>query len=349
MSSDAVLLASFGGPEAPDEVMPFLERVTAGRGVPRERLEEVAHHYLALGGVSPINEQNRRLLTALRAEIDARGLAVPLHWGNRNTAPFFAEALLEAYETGARRVVAVATSAYSSYSGCRQYRENLAGALADSGLQGRLEVVKARPYYGHPGFAAPFVDGVADAVRTSQGCHVFFTTHSIPLSMAEQSGPESRREGIPGLYERQHLDVASRVIAGVEHRLGLAEISWSLVYQSRSGPPHVPWLEPDIADAMREVAGRGIGHVVLVPIGFVSDHVEVVWDLDHEAREVADELGLRFDRVPTPGTDSRFVAALVDVAEAALNGPAYAGGDDQLCQAACCPNARVDLPVVVGV
>jgi ferrochelatase len=329
--------------------MPFLERVTAGRGVPRARLEEVAHHYLALGGVSPINEQNRRLLTAMRAEMDARGLAVPLHWGNRNTAPFFAEALREAYDSGARRVVAVATSAYSSYSGCRQYRENLAAALADSGLAGLLEVVKARPYYGHPGFAAPFVDGVADVVQGGEACHVFFTTHSIPLTMAEQSGPLSRREGLPGLYERQHRDVASRVIAQVEQRLGIAGLSWSLVYQSRSGPPQVPWLVPDIADAMREAADRDVAHVVLVPIGFVSDHVEVVWDLDHEARDVADELGLRFDRVPTPGTDPRFVDALVDVAQAGLQGGAPAGADDQLCQRDCCPNARVDLPVVVGV
>jgi ferrochelatase len=167
--------------------------------------------------------------------------------------------------------------------------------------------------------------------------------------MAEQSGPDSRRQALPGLYERQHLDVAARVVAQVEQRLGLAELPWSLVYQSRSGPPQVPWLEPDIADAMREVAARGVGHVVLVPIGFVSDHVEVVWDLDHEAREVADELGLRFDRVPTPGTDSRFVAALVDVAEAALQNLSPAGEREQLCQSACCPNPRVDLPVVVGV
>jgi ferrochelatase len=352
VSEQAVLLASFGGPEAPEEVMPFLQRVTAGRGVPPERLEEVAHHYHALGGVSPINEQNRRLLVALRAEMDARGLDQPLLWGNRNTAPFFADVLREAYEAGARRVVAVATSAYSSYSGCRQYRENLAGALAEAGLTDEVDVIKARPFYDREGFVAPFVDGVVDALRDAPDIaesHLFFTTHSIPQSMAEQSGPVALHEGSPGVYERQHLSVAARVVEQAEQRLGPGVLAWSLVYQSRSGPPQVPWLEPDIGDALRAAAAAGVRHVVVVPIGFVSDHVEVVWDLDHEARDVADELGLRFDRVATPGTDPRFVAALVDVVAAALSGfPTVEGADTELCEGTCCRNPRADLQVVAG-
>ncbi len=352
MNVDAVLLASFGGPEAPEQVMPFLERVTAGRGVPRERLEEVSHHYFALGGVSPINEQNRQLLAALRAEMDARGLSVPLYWGNRNTPPFFADALRDAHEGGARHVLAIATSAYSSYSGCRQYRENLAAALTEIGLEGQLDVVKARPYFAREGFAAPFVDAVVDVLQgltSAEGVHVFFTTHSVPIAMAEGSGPDVLREGLPGLYERQHLDVAQRVMAEVERRTGVENLAWSLVYQSRSGSPQIPWLEPDIADALREAAAGGVRQVVLVPIGFVSDHVEVAWDLDHEALEVADELGLRFDRVATPGVDPRFVAALVDVVEQAMtSGTTTSDELEVLCADSCCRNARADLPVVPG-
>lgn len=350
MTYDAVLLASFGGPEGPDEVMPFLERVTAGRGVPRERLEEVSHHYLALGGVSPINEQNRLLLSHLRARMDERGVDLPLFWGNRNSAPFFADALREVHEAGHARVLAVATSAYSSYSGCRQYRENLAGALADAGLTGRLEVAKARPYYARDGFVEPSADGVVAAlagVVDAAEARVLFTTHSIPVSMAEAAGPDDARAGLPGLYERQHLDVAGRVMAAVAASTGLGPVEWRLVFQSRSGPPQVPWLEPDIGDAVREAAADGVRRVVAVPIGFVSDHVEVVWDLDHEAREIADEVGIELVRVATPGVDARFVDALVDVIADAAAGMATSA-DSTLCSATCCRNARADVPVVPG-
>jgi protoporphyrin/coproporphyrin ferrochelatase len=352
---DAVLLASFGGPEGPDEVMPFLERVTAGRGVPRERLEEVAQHYLHLGGVSPINAQNRELLTHLRAELDRRGIALPLYWGNRNSAPFFADALRQAHADGHRSLLALATSAYSSYSGCRQYRENLAAALADAGLADELTVRKARPYYARDGFRSPFAVGIATALSDAVAAgteptavRVLFTTHSIPLSMAEGSGPDELRAGLPGLYERQHLDVAERAMADALASKGVPAVDWRLVFQSRSGPPTMPWLEPDIGDALREAAADGVTTVIAVPIGFVSDHVEVVWDLDNEARVIADDLGLAFHRVATPGVDPAFVSALVDVIELALLA-GDAGDDSQgLCSPSCCRNPRADLPVIAG-
>jgi protoporphyrin/coproporphyrin ferrochelatase len=343
---DAVLLTSFGGPEGPDEVMPFLERVTAGRGVPRERLEQVAEHYLALGGVSPINDQNRLLLERLRAAMDARGVDLPLYWGNRNSAPFLADVVLEIRDAGHRQVLAVATSAYSSYSGCRQYRENLASALVDADLVGQLEIRKARPYYDRPGFVAPFVDGTREAMQSLPSgarTRVLFTTHSIPLSMAQTSGPTSMREAERGLYERQHLEVARNVMSGVELSIGVPAPDWRLVFQSRSGPPAVPWLEPDVNDAIAEAHAEGVDAVVLVPIGFISDHVEVVWDLDHEARQTAEQVGVGFARVATPGVDPRFVESLVDViADAQEDGePA-----SPLCSGECCPNARADRPVV---
>jgi protoporphyrin/coproporphyrin ferrochelatase len=344
---DSLLLASFGGPEGPDEVMPFLERVTAGRGVPRERLEEVSHHYLALGGVSPINEQNRQLMTALRAELDSRGVDLPLYWGNRNSAPFFADTLRAMSDAGHTSVLAIATSAYSSYSGCRQYRENLAVARTEAGLDGQVEIAKVHPYYEREGFTGWFrsaVHGALDGLRASGIADaetvVLFTTHSIPTAMAIGSGPDSgRTTALPGLYERQHLEVAEQVMAGTA-------VAWRLVFQSRSGPPQVPWLEPDINDALREAADQGAKAVVVAPIGFISDHVEVIWDLDHEARETAEELGIALVRVPTPGTDPGFVSALADTLVEALAG---ATPSTALCTATCCANLRVALPTVPGV
>ncbi len=350
MTYDAILLASFGGPEGPDEVMPFLERVTAGRGVPRDRLEAVSHHYLALGGVSPINAQNRELLGHLLVEMARRGIDVPLFWGNRNSAPLFVDTLREIHAAGHRRVLAIATSAYSSYSGCRQYRENLTAAIEEAGLNADIEVTKARPYFERSGFAAPFIDGVIDAlagVTDPASVRVLFTTHSIPVAMAESGGPDELREELPGLYERQHLDVARRVMSATESATALSPIDWRLVFQSRSGPPQVPWLEPDIGDAVREASADGITAVIVVPIGFVSDHAEVLWDLDHEAREIAEEIGIGFTRVSTPGVDARFVESLVDVmADAILGKPT--SSYPSLCSSTCCRNARADLPVVVG-
>jgi protoporphyrin/coproporphyrin ferrochelatase len=347
MKFDSLLLASFGGPEGPDEVMPFLERVTAGRGVPRERLEEVSHHYLALGGVSPINEQNRELIAALRAELDARGIDLPLYWGNRNSAPFFADTLREMSEAGHERVLALATSAYSSYSGCRQYRENLATARAEAGLDGAMEIAKVHPFYELEGFVGPFRRDVHDALHKLRDAGladdqltVLFTTHSIPTAMGVGSGPDADRSAeLPGLYERQHLAVAQKIMVD-------SPITWRLVFQSRSGPPQVPWLEPDVNDALRESAQDGVRGVVIAPIGFISDHVEVVWDLDHEARETAAELGIEMIRVPTPGIDPEFVSALVDSMIEALTTDMK---PTKLCTTTCCANLRAALPTVPGV
>lgn len=356
MTYTALLLSSFGGPEGPEEVMPFLERVTAGRGVPRERLEEVSHHYLALGGVSPINAQNRALIAALEGELTGRGINLPIYWGNRNSEPFFDRALRDLHEDGHREVVALATSAYSSYSGCRQYREDIGMALESTELT-ELTVRKIRPYFDLPGFTDSFADGLTAALDrlAGQGIDptatvIFFTTHSVPLSMSQTSGPLEARgagEQALGIYARQHELAIEQVIAKVQAtRPGLVP-EWALVYQSRSGPPTMPWLEPDINDAIRDAATGGGAAVVVVPIGFVSDHVEVIWDLDHEAHETATELGLRFERVSTPGTDSRFVSSLVDRIEESLRDevPEYW---KPFCSQECCPNARAQRPVVTG-
>ena len=356
MTYTALLLSSFGGPEGPDEVMPFLERVTAGRGVPRERLDEVSHHYLALGGVSPINAQNRDLIAALEVELARRGIELPIYWGNRNSEPFIDRALQDLHADGHREVIALATSAYSSYSGCRQYREDIGMALEATGLSD-LTVRKIRPYFDLPGFTDSFADGLAAALGrlAEQGFDatttaIFFTTHSVPVSMSQTSGPiETRGAGEEslGIYAQQHELAIEQVIAKVQAgRPGIVP-EWALVYQSRSGPPTMPWLEPDINDAIRDATARGISAVVVVPIGFVSDHVEVIWDLDHEALETATELGLAFERVSTPGTDSRFVSSLVDRIEESLR-------DEVLeywkpfCSQDCCPNARAQRPVITG-
>jgi protoporphyrin/coproporphyrin ferrochelatase len=355
---DAFLLASFGGPEGPDDVMPFLENVTRGRGIPRERLEEVSHHYLALGGVSPINQQNRDLIAALRAEFDRRGVELPIYWGNRNWGPFLTPEIERLHEDGHRRVLALATSAYSSYSGCRQYREDLARSLDESGLNGQLAIDKVRHYFDHPGFVGPFVEGTVTALHelaaegfATTDIHVLFVTHSIPTAMAAASGPPGRFDE-DGAYVAQHLATAELVCDGVSAE-GIEFPAWSLVYQSRSGAPHIPWLEPDINDAIRTHAEGGIKATVVIPIGFVSDHVEVVWDLDNEAQETCDELGIRMARVATPGTHPSFVAAIADLVEARIAGePGEAlsalGPWPAVCAVNCCANARADLPTVCG-
>ena len=355
---DAFLLLGFGGPEGPDDVMPFLENVTRGRGIPRERLEAVSHHYLALGGASPINAQNRALLAALGREFAARGIALPRYWGNRNWEPYLAPTLRAIAADGHRRVLALATSAYASYSGCRQYREDTARALAETGLVGRLAVDKLRLYFDHPGFIEPFAAGLAAALAAlaadgvpADRTRVLFTTHSIPLAMAEASGPRGRFDA-NGAYVAQH-QAAIECVLGSVHGRGVAVPAWSLVYQSRSGSPRVPWLEPDINDALRAAGAEGTHAAVVVPIGFVSDHVEVVWDLDHEARETCDELGLRMLRVATPGADPLFVAAIADLVENRMAGDPGAalsplGPWPSVCAAGCCTNPRGALPTVAG-
>ena len=355
---DAFLLTSFGGPERPEDVMPFLENVTRGRGIPRERLETVAHHYVALGGISPINGLIRALIVSLSAEFAERDIALPIYWGNRNWDPYLNEAVRQIHTDGHRRVLALATSAYSSYSGCRQYREDLAAALTETGLDDALVVNKVRLFFDHPGFVGPIAEGVvsaladlaADDVPVAQ-TRLLFTTHSIPQSMAATSGPPNAF-GENGAYVAQHHAAIETVVAMARER-GAVVPEWTLVYQSRSGAPHTPWLEPDINDALRATAGSGARAAVVVPIGFISDHVEVVWDLDHEAQETARELGMQMIRVATPGTQPAFVAAIADLVEERLDGRAPAalsalGPWPAVCAAGCCPNPRAALPTVAG-
>jgi protoporphyrin/coproporphyrin ferrochelatase len=355
---DAFLLVSFGGPEKPEDVMPFLENVTRGRGIPRERLEAVSHHYLALGGVSPINAQNRALIAALEPELARRGVDLPVYWGNRNWDPFLAPELARIHADGHRRVLALVTSAYSSYSGCRQYREDLARSLSEAGLAGRLEIDRVRQYFDHPGFVGPVAQGLAASLvaLAADGfapadVRVLFTTHSIPLAMAEASGPRNRFDA-GGAYVAQHRAAIEAVVADVRGR-GVDVPDWSLVYQSRSGSPHVPWLEPDVNDALRADHAAGMRAAVIVPIGFVSDHVEVIWDLDHEARETCDELGVRMLRVATPGTHPSFVAAIADLIEERSSGaPGVAlsplGPWPAVCAVDCCANPRGQVPAIAG-
>lgn len=361
MNYDAILLASFGGPEGPEDVIPFLERVTAGRGIPRERLVEVGTHYSAMGGISPINAQSRRLLAAIREELVRRNLEIPVYWGNRNSEPFFADALRAIHADGHRRVLALATSAYSSYSGCRQYRENLAQALTETGLVDSIAIDKIRHYFDHPGFIEPFAKGLVSAIRTmeSEGfsaadTHLFFTTHSIPTSMSETSGsPSMRSELVDGAYLAQHRAAITCVLESARETLDKILPEWSLVYQSRSGAPHTPWLEPDIADALKEAEANEVRAVIVIPIGFVSDHVEVIWDLDKVAKGIAEEEGLRFIRVATPGASEEFVSGIVELIQERIGSAdrkalSPLGPWPDFCAVGCCPNPRADLPTVAG-
>lgn len=326
---DAVILSSFGGPEGQDDVIPFLRNVTTGRGIPDERLEEVATHYRANGGVSPINEQNRALRSALEAELLGRGLSVPVLWANRNWAPYVADVVRECHARGMRRLLVLATSAYSSYSGCRQYREDYGVALEQLGLAEEMQIDKVRQYYDSEGFVQPFVEGLREGLAEVRGrlgpeggrIGVLFSTHSIPTTDAEASGPARMEFEENSAYVAQHLAVARTVLERVGPE-GLGEHTWDLVYQSRSGPPQVPWLEPDVNDAIEELAARGVAGVVVVPLGFVSDHMEVKWDLDTEALQTCERLGLPAVRTPTAGTHPAFVSGLADLVEQRIAGRA---------------------------
>ena len=366
---DAVILAGFGGPEGQDDVIPFLRNVTRGRGIPDERLEEVAHHYRHFDGVSPINQQNRDLQAALQVEADRRGLGLPIYWGNRNWDPYLPEALQQAFDDGHRTILGLATSAYSSFSSCRQYREDFAKALDETGLWGQVRIDKVAQFFNAPGFVAPFVAGVTDALRTlvADGVdlatvRVLFATHSIPTTDAERSGPRDVEWGEGGAYAAQHLAVSDvimrRALAEVRAETpDLPEVAWQLVYQSRSGPPTQPWLEPDINDAIAEHAAAGATTIVMVPVGFVSDHMEVMWDLDTEAMQTCDEHGLRGLRVSTPGVDPVYVSGLIDLVEERLRGT----GPEQrvrettlgpwydVCRPGCCENVRAGFkPAISG-
>jgi protoporphyrin/coproporphyrin ferrochelatase len=311
---DALLLFSFGGPDGPDDVLPFLRNVTAGKGIPDERLAAVAEHYHHFGGRSPINGQNLALQRALQAELERRGIDLPVLWGNRNWAPYTKDALSAALADGSRRMVALVTSAYGSSSGCRQYRENLWGALeelrTELGLpegEHPLAVDKVRPYFNHPGFVEANVDALVEAFdEVPDDARVVFVTHSIPTTMEEASGLGG------AAYSEQHLDVAAQVAGAAAERLG-HDVPWDLAYCSRSGPPSQPWLEPDVNDHLRKLAAEGVTSVVIAPIGFVSDHMEVVYDLDTEAMETCEELGLAAFRADSVGTRAPFVRGLVDL------------------------------------
>jgi ferrochelatase len=352
---DALLLVSFGGPEKPDDVLPFLENVTRGRDIPRERLEQVGEHYHLFGGRSPINDLNRDLLAAVRADLAGAGIDLPVYWGNRNWDPYLTETLAEMARDGVTRAACFVTSAYSSWSSCRQYRENLYDAVAPL-HEGAPRLDKLRHYFNHPGLVDPVVDAVVESLEelpdaAREGAHLVFVTHSIPAGMNETSGPDG------GAYVAQHLDVAAEVAARVEAETGRRH-EHALVYCSRSGPPSVPWLEPDVNDHLTQLAADRVPGAVLVPVGFVSDHMEVVYDLDTEALETARELQLPAVRAATPQGDARFVEMVRELLlerAAAERGEPVArpsrgaiGPMWDACPVGCCPNPRGERPALCG-
>lgn len=331
MNYDAILVVSFGGPEGPDDVMPFLENVLRGKNVPHERMLEVAEHYYQFGGKSPINDQNRRLITALEAELAENGPRLPIYWGNRNWHPLLPDTVLQMKSDGVGRALAFVTSAYSSYSGCRQYRENIARAQKAVG-EGAPQIDKLRVFHNHPGFIEAMTDRVRQAVAKipesgRDATHVVYTAHSIPLAMARSCS-----------YEEQ-LTETGRLVA---EALGLD--SWALVYQSRSGPASQPWLEPDILDYLRKLKKEGnASDIVIAPIGFVSDHMETLFDLDTQARALCEELGLRMVRAETVGTHPRFIRMIrelicerIDEHQPRLS-LGMLGIRPDFCPADCCP------------
>jgi ferrochelatase len=363
---DGILLAGFGGPEGQEDVIPFLRNVTRGRGIPDERLEEVAHHYRHFGGVSPINAQNRELKAALESALAQRGIDLPVYWGNRNWTPYLEDAVEQAAAAGHTTLLAFATSAYSSFSSCRQYREDFARVLQDTRLGEAVTIDKIRPFYDHPGFVEAFESGVRSAIAgfLDQGIaaadiQILFSTHSIPTEDALRSGARDIEWGPGGAYAAQHEAVAAWVMDRVLQTLPTAAgVSWELVYQSRSGPPSQPWLEPDVCDVIGELSSRGRRAVAVVPVGFMSDHMEVLWDLDTEAAEAAEDAGLAFTRTPTPGVSPAFVDGIIDLIQERLEGRPRAdrrrvtdlpGGFD-VCRPGCCENVRAGFkPAAAGV
>ena len=324
---DAILILSFGGPEKPDDVIPFLENVLRGRNVPRERMLEVAEHYYHFGGKSPINDQNRALIAGLEAELENNGPRLPVYWGNRNWHPYLADTLRQMRADGVQRVLAFVTSVFSSYSGCRQYLEDIQRARAEAG-DGAPEVEKLRSFYNHP----LFIEAETDRVRSAldeipadgrASVRLIYTAHSVPVAMAESSD-----------YQKQ-LNESCRLVSE-----GVGVGDWQLVYQSRSGPPGQPWLEPDIGDVLR---GLDSGTpVVIVPIGFISDHMEVLFDLDTEARAIADERGLHMVRAATVGVHPEFLSMIRElilekIGQIEPRSVGKYGPNHDVCRADCCP------------
>jgi protoporphyrin/coproporphyrin ferrochelatase len=334
MNYDAILVVSFGGPERPDDVIPFLENVLRGKNVPRERMLAVAEHYYHFGGKSPINEQTRELITALEGELAQRGPKLPVYWGNRNWHPMLAETLQQMKQDGVRRALAFVTSAYSSYSGCRQYREDIARAQGEVG-PGAPEIDKLRAFFNHPGFIEATEERLRDALReipseARHKDHIVYVAHSIPISMANTCD-----------YVLQLEEVRKIVSA----RLGITNDA--LAYQSRSGAPGQPWLEPDILDYLREVKARDLASaVVLAPISFISDHMEVLYDLDIEAKQLCDTLSLPMVRAKTVGVHPKFIAMIRELilertsAGAERRALGALGPRRDICEESCCPAPR---------
>ncbi len=337
MKYDALLLVSFGGPEATEEVIPFLENVLRGKNVPRERMLAVAEHYYHFDGKSPINEQNRMLIAALETEFAGNGSKLPIYWGNRNWHPLLPDTLRKMKEDGVKNALAFFTSAFSSYSGCRQYRENIAQAQREVG-EGAPRVDKIRAFYNHPGFIGAMADRVREAIgrlatATRSRAVVAYTAHSIPLAMAN------------GSQYVQQLEESCRLVSA---RLGRS--GDRLVYQSRSGPPTQPWLEPDVLAYLRNAKRDGAPAIVLAPIGFISDHMEVLYDLDTEARDLCAEIGLPMERAGTVGTHPKFVAMIRELVMERMDErhdrPALGnfGPSHDVCPENCCLPVRPSQP-----
>ena len=312
---DALLVVSFGGPEQPDDVLPFLERVTRGRPIPRPRLLAVAEHYHHFGGRSPINGHCRALIAALDAGFAARGLKMPIYWGNRNWHPLLEATLAEMTRDGVRHALAFVTSAYSSYSACRQYLDDIERARLAAGPAAPV-VEKIGQFHANPGFIGPNVEAVSAALARAPGAALLFTAHSLPVAMAATSK-----------YVEQLNETCALVARGV------GRTDYRLVYQSRSGSPAEPWLGPDILEALSELKQQGAAAAVVSPVGFISDHMEVVYDLDVEAAAHAAQLGLTLVRAATAGTHPRFVSMIVDLVQARLADPLPADP----CRLDCCP------------
>ncbi|WP_019203022.1 ferrochelatase [Tsukamurella sp. 1534] len=331
MIYDALLVLSFGGPEHPDHVRPFLENVTRGRGVPPERLDAVEQHYLRFGGVSPINAQNRELIGAVEDEFARRGRALPVYFGNRNWHPMIEDTVQRMADDGVRNALVFATSAWGGYSGCRQYDEDIARGRA--AVEGAPRLTKLPQFSDHELFLECFADAAQAALATvPAGSRLVFTAHSIPTAADDAAGPP----GTANLYSRQVRDAAANVAA----RLG---VDFDVVWQSRSGPPQVPWLEPDVCDHIRSLWEQRVPGVAVVPVGFVSDHLEVIWDLDTEARDLAGELGMPFARAATCGRDPRFAQMVADLVDDAFAGTSAGLGvstDGAACVEGCCPAVR---------
>jgi len=324
---DALLIVGFGGPEKPEDVMPFLENVTRGRAIPRERLLEVAEHYQHFGGVSPINQQVRDLIAHLEPELRRTGISLPLYWGNRNWTPLLTDTLRDMTRKKVRRGLAVVLAAYGSYSSCRQYLENIEAARQAAGPDAP-RIDKVRLFYNHPGFVAANAEHLREALATQTGpdpIHVVFTAHSIPRVMAD------------GCAYAGQLEETCRLVAS---QAGIPREHWTLAYQSRSGRPTDPWLEPDILDHLRALHAGGVRSTVIQPLGFLSDHVEVLYDLDEEARSLCDQLGLRMQRAKTAGCHPRFVGMLRDLIQERIAAPNLADS----CAPDCCPPPQRSRP-----